>query len=74
MATPHIVGLISVMKSFDSSLNTEKIKKLFRENNITASYENGKYIAGFPDVEKIISSLVSPHSVSPKGREVAIDL
>jgi len=69
MATPHIVGLVSVMKSFDKNLDSVKIKKLFKENQINASYENGKYIAGFPDVEKIINKLVTPLSVSPKEKK-----
>jgi subtilisin family serine protease len=40
MATPHIVGLVSVMKSFDKTLNSKKVKKLFKENSIKASYES----------------------------------
>jgi hypothetical protein len=62
MATPHIVGLVSVMKSFDKNLTTKKIKKLFKENSIKANYESGKYIAGFPDVEKIVKELTENNS------------
>jgi hypothetical protein len=62
MATPHIVGLVSVMKSFDKTLNSKKVKKLFKENNIKANYESGKYIAGFPDVEKIVKELTEKSS------------
>ena len=57
MATPHIVWLVSVMKSFDKNLDTKKVKNLFKENSIKTTYESGKYIADFPDVEKILKEI-----------------
>jgi len=57
MATPHIVWLISIMKSFDEDLNTQKVKNIFEKNSISTFYENNKVVWGFPNFENILISL-----------------
>ncbi len=46
-------------------MKTSDVKKIFKEKSINASYESGKYIAWFPDIEKLLSSLESQEEISP---------
>jgi hypothetical protein len=46
MSTPHIVGIISLMLSYDPDLTNEDIKTLFTENQSSVQSESSKYIAG----------------------------
>lgn len=57
MATPHIVGLVSLMLAEDSSLTTSKIKTLFRENGKTVSTDAGKSIAQGVEVVKLMNAV-----------------
>ncbi len=74
MATSHISGFVSVIKSFDSSLDTREIKSLFRENSIDTYSESWKYIAGFPNIEKILKNLWVTQEEETQEEETEEDL
>ncbi|PIE84889.1 hypothetical protein CSA08_04855, partial [Candidatus Gracilibacteria bacterium] len=57
MAAPHIVGLISVMKSFKPELTSTQIKELFKNNSLQTTTTGGKVISGFANVSNILNSL-----------------
>jgi hypothetical protein len=63
MAAPHIAGLVSVLKSFDPSLDTQAIKTLFSNNSIATTSVSGKYIPGVVDVESVMSAYVVEEEV-----------
>lgn len=47
MATPHIVGVISLMKAFDPSLGTSEIKQIFKQQSNPVNTEPEKTMAWF---------------------------
>jgi hypothetical protein len=55
MATPHIVGLVSVMKSLKPGLTKSDILDLFNQKSIKTKSDSNKYIASFPNVEDIVN-------------------
>ena len=56
MATPHIVWVVSVLKTFKPELTTKDIKELFKNNALPVQTETNKKIASSIDLEKILSS------------------
>ncbi len=56
MATPHIVWLVSILKTFKPNITTNETKTLFKKYSIWVNTENNKQIAGFVDLEKIMIS------------------
>lgn len=57
MATPHIVGLVSLMLEQDSSLRSTNIKELFKKYPLSVSPDAGKYIASGVNVSEMMSYL-----------------
>ncbi len=64
MATPHIVWLVSVMKSLKKELTIKEIKNIFRKNNIKTEYIDNKYMAWFPDVDSILNTFNSEKDIA----------
>lgn len=67
MATPHIVWVVSVLKTFKPELTTKDIKELFKNNALSVQSETNKKIASWVDLDKILSSfwVSSPPNVLP---------
>lgn len=57
MATPHIVWLVSILKTFKPNLTTNETKDIFKNNSIQVTTESNKKIASFVDVEKMMKTL-----------------
>lgn len=56
MATPHIVWVVSVLKTFKPELTTKDIKELFKKNTLSVQTESNKKIASAVDLNKILNS------------------
>jgi hypothetical protein len=39
MATPHIVGLVSILKTFNPNLKTNDVKEIFKNNALPVNTE-----------------------------------
>ena len=59
MATPHIVGVVSLLQSLSPDITSNQIKSLFRSAAILVKTEDSKPIAASISLEKIISQLSS---------------
>lgn len=57
MATPHIVGLISLMKAINNNLTTAQIKQLFKQYILPVTTDPSKPIASAVDVSALLGSL-----------------
>lgn len=55
MATPHIVGIVSILKTFKPELTTNEIKAILKSNTLPVQTENNKKIASQVDLEKILT-------------------
>ena len=62
MATPHIAGLVSIMKSENPSLTTSQVKDILEQNSIPLSTD--KTIASAVDIVGVMDSF--------KGEEIAV--
>jgi subtilisin family serine protease/uncharacterized protein YozE (UPF0346 family) len=58
MATPHIVGLASVARMYDSTLSTNAFKQLLKNAKTPVITEMNKPIANFVDVASFLDSLI----------------
>jgi hypothetical protein len=67
MATPHIVGLVSVMKSFDPSLTTNGIKSTFKQFPMVVTTEGSKPIASGVNVPELLASLQRDSALPLRG-------
>jgi hypothetical protein len=56
MATPHIVGIVSIIKTYQSDISTTGIKKLFLQYTIPVKTDAQKPIGYFTDLNALISS------------------
>ena len=65
MATPHITGLISVMKAFNPNLNLSDIKNIFANNSLTVGFSPEKVMPKFADGGKIVAGLVGITQTQP---------
>jgi hypothetical protein len=57
MATPHIVGLVSVMKSLKPSISKTEIVSLFKSEAVDVSSSSGKPVAKYAIPEKVIAKI-----------------
>lgn len=57
MATPHIVGLISLMKAINNNLTTAQIKQLFKQYRLPVTTDLSKPIASAVDVSALLGNL-----------------
>ncbi|NDK08446.1 S8 family serine peptidase [Candidatus Gracilibacteria bacterium] len=59
MATPHIVGLVSIIKSLKPELSKDEVLSLIRDNPLPVKTDNGKQIAYFANVGTIVDYLTA---------------
>lgn len=57
MSTPHIVGLISLLKWINNSLTTASIKQLFKQYTLAVVTDSTKPIASAVNVPELLASL-----------------
>ena len=58
MATPHIVGIVSILKTYNPNLQTKEIKQILKNNSFPVKTESWKTMPWFVDMEKLMSSFV----------------
>lgn len=72
MATPHIVGLASIVRAYKPDAGAEEIKALFKSNVLPVTTESNKKIAGFVNFDGLMASLgVHTQNNQPKQEAVA---
>ena len=57
MATPHIVWLVSIIKSYKPNLTTRQARQILQENSTSIITESNKPISKFASLDQIILSL-----------------
>jgi len=73
MATPHVVGLVSIMKAFNSDLDQESARALLKKFPIDVNTDWWKSIASAIDVEKLISFLSKSDTVIEEKTEQIVE-
>lgn len=58
MATPHVVGIVSIIQSYRPSITSNEVKKLLASFAIAVGTDGIKPIASFTDVPALMEYLV----------------
>ena len=63
MATPHVVWLVSILKTLDPSITTGQIKELFKQNQTQVYTSWDKYIAAGFNIQTALVNLTKKEEV-----------
>ena len=73
MATPHIVGVISLMQSYDTDITTKEVKTALQRYTTPVTTDRSyKTIAKGVDLEKLMTSYQTPTTTPPVEKEEEI--
>ena len=75
MATPHVVGLVSLMKTLQPNIQRSEIKTLLRSESVSVNTSSSKLIASYAVPEKVINQMINPQVavVEETSEEVVVE-